>query len=471
MDPFAEASAAFLAWLKHSGALISSKSELKDLRNIGAGRGVVATQNIAEDELLFRIPRSAILSVENSTLSKEIPKATFEHLGPWLSLILVMLYEYLNQDASNWALYFRVLPSEFNTLMFWEDDELAELQASAVVQKIGKKGADGMFVKELVPVIKEFAQIFFSSNEEAIERAEEMAQPQNILLMHKMGSLIMAYAFDVEPASPEKDVDEEGYASEDEDEALPKGMVPMADMLNADADRNNARLFYEEEHLSMKALKPIKAGEEIFNDYGPLPRSDLLRRYGYITDNYAQYDVVEIPHDLVTEVAVNARVFSESRLEYLDEQGVIDTGYDISTNTPFDIHESLSPELIVLVETLLLPDVEYERLKRKGKLPKPEKMSAKGADFLHKLVRARIQQYPTNLEEDMRSANGEAGHSTLKERRFATAKCVRVGEKKILQVAKKALAELAKEEAHTSAGMKRQAEEMELGSGKRQESR
>jgi SET domain-containing protein 6 len=152
-----------------------------------------------------------------------------------------MLYEYTNQDSSNWVSYFNVLPSNFNTLMFWADDEIAELQASAVVHKIGKTGADEMFTKELVPVIKEFADIFFSGDMRAKERAESMTQADNMLLMHKMGSLIMAYAFDVEPANLEKDVDEEGYASEDEDEALPKGMVPMADMLNADADRNNVR--------------------------------------------------------------------------------------------------------------------------------------------------------------------------------------------------------------------------------------
>lgn len=196
-------------------------------------------QDIEEDELLFRIPRSAVLSVENSILSNEIPKATFDHLGPWLSLIFVMLYEYINRGASNWAPYFDVLPSEFDTLMFWAEDELAELQASAVIGKIGKSGADDTFRNELAPVIKEFAHIFFSGDGRAEARAKEMAGPDGLLLMHKMGSLIMAYAFDVEPANQEKEVDEEGYASEDEDEALPKGMVPMADMLNADADRNN----------------------------------------------------------------------------------------------------------------------------------------------------------------------------------------------------------------------------------------
>jgi SET domain-containing protein 6 len=138
--------------------------------------------------------------------------------------------------------YFNVSPTEFNTLMFWENDELDQLQASAVRGKIGKDSADETFRTQLIPVIKEFAQIFFSGDERAKQRAEELDSPQGLLLMHKMGTLIMAYAFDVEPAENTKDVDEEGYASEDEDEALPKGMVPMADMLNADADRNNVRL-------------------------------------------------------------------------------------------------------------------------------------------------------------------------------------------------------------------------------------
>jgi SET domain-containing protein 6 len=365
-------------------------------------------------------------------------------LGPWLSLILVMLYENINGNASNWAPYFSVLPTEFNTLMFWSEDELAELQASAVVNKIGKEGANEAFMEQLLPVIKEFAPIFFAGDERAAQRAEEMRDERNVTLMHNMGSLIMAYAFDVEPATPRKDVDEEGFAEEEEDEALPKGMIPLADMLNADADRNNARLFYEDKHLDMKALKPIRAGEEIFNDYGPLPRSDLLRRYGYVTDNYAQYDVVELSMDLVNDLAVAAGIQSEERLEYLDEQEIVDTGYDITTSSPFTIQESLSPELVVLVETLLLPSEEYEKLKKKQKLPKPEKITSKGAEFLHKLVQVRLSQYATTLEDDLKSMNGvpPIGNTGPKERRFAMAKAVRIGEKQLLRRAQDALAEI-----------------------------
>lgn len=44
----------------------------------------------------------------------------------------------------------------------------------------------------------------------------------------------------------------------------------------------------------MKSIKPIQEGEEIFNDYGEIPRADLLRRYGYVTDNYSPFDVIEL---------------------------------------------------------------------------------------------------------------------------------------------------------------------------------
>lgn len=64
----------------------------------------------------------------------------------------------------------------------------------------------------------------------------------------------------------------------------------------------------------MKAVQSIARGEEVLNDYGPLPRSDLLRRYGYTTPKYAPYDVVEISQDLVVECARKLRSLDESAL-------------------------------------------------------------------------------------------------------------------------------------------------------------
>lgn len=65
--------------------------------------------------------------------------------------------------------------------------------------------------------------------------------------------------------------------------------------------------------MTMISLKSIKKGEELFNDYGQLPRSDLLRRYGYITDRYKQWDVVELSIDALKDCCNAHRVLSEEK--------------------------------------------------------------------------------------------------------------------------------------------------------------
>ena len=53
----------------------------------------------------------------------------------------------------------------------------------------------------------------------------------------------------------------------------------------------------------MTALRPIRKGEEVLNYYGPLPNSDLLRRYGYTTVKHRMHDVTEVNWGLVLEAA------------------------------------------------------------------------------------------------------------------------------------------------------------------------
>lgn len=256
----------------------------------------MATQDIAEDELLFSVSRADILSVENSDFGRHEAgrNMLIDEEDQWISLILVMIYEFLRPDLSPWKPYLDILPTDFNTLMFWSGPEVDQLQASAVRDKIGKQTANMTFLEKVITPIRRNLRLF--------PAASSLSDEDILYLAHRMGSTIMAYGFDIEKDPSQQQLDEDGYASEEEDDLLPKGMIPMADMLNADAERSNARLFYGKSAVTMKSLRHIRAGEEILNDYGPLPRADLLRRYGYITHNYTQYDVVEIPRELVIDV-------------------------------------------------------------------------------------------------------------------------------------------------------------------------
>lgn len=70
-----------------------------------------------------------------------------------------------------------------------------------------------------------------------------------------------------------------------------------------------------DDSLTVTSLRPIKAGEQVLNYYGPHPNSELLRRYGYVTEKHSRYDVVELPWDVIESVLVERLGISESTLK------------------------------------------------------------------------------------------------------------------------------------------------------------
>ena len=383
-----------------------------------------------------------------------------------------MIYEGMRGEQSPWKPYLDILPTDYNTLMFWTQDELDQLQASAVIQKIGKDSANSLFTEKVLTPIRANPALFPNS--------VSLGDDHLLYLAHHMASTIMAYAFDIEKEPSAQDMDEDGFALEEEDDLLPKGMVPLADMLNADGDRNNARLFYGGTTVTMRALRPIKAGEEIFNDYGPLPRTDLLRRYGYITPAYTQYDVVEIPRQLVIDVfrakapdcdpttpydeIVSLHCTKEDlaedlvtekvcvipclaliniprpttdihfKLDYLDEYDALEDGYDVFRNPEDDLFPD---SLRIMLWTMDLTAIDM--LSRKGSKPRraaldpQEKDSVRFLAILCDILRARLDQYPTSLQEDEQLAQAleQSPPQNNSDLRKTMAVHVRIGEKQI----------------------------------------
>jgi SET domain-containing protein 6 len=153
-------------------------------------------------------------------------------------MVVVMIYESLKTPDTLWRPYFRVLPGHFDTLIYWSPAELAELQGSAVTQKIGKDEADKTFCEQVMPIMRKSPELF--PYPPGVESYEGPSGQATILAMaHTMATLVMAYGFDIEKDESKQQVDDEGFVSDDDEEDLPKGMVPLADMLNADALANN----------------------------------------------------------------------------------------------------------------------------------------------------------------------------------------------------------------------------------------
>ena len=89
------------------------------------------------------------------------------------------------------------------------------------------------------------------------------------------------------------------------DDEIP-AMVPFWDMLNHQSPENaSVRLSHSEESgtLSMIAVRDIAKGDEIFNTYGPLGNSELLRRYGFVEENNPHNSVTIFVDDVLEVVA------------------------------------------------------------------------------------------------------------------------------------------------------------------------
>jgi SET domain-containing protein 6 len=336
-----------------------------------------------------------------------------------------MLFEHQQAKDSKWAPYFDVLPTEFDTPMFWSEDELKDLKGSAMANKIGKASADTTFEEQILPLVYQNVQAF---------NAQNLSNDQLLALCHRMGSTIMSYAFDLEAAGAAARNEEDGWEEDSDDGAGPmfKGMVPLADMLNANADLNNAKLFHEDDAVVMRSIKPIAAGEQIYNDYGSLPRADVLRRYGYVTEEYAKYDVVELSDELISQVAKEKLGLSEedlnTRLAYLDEQGVVDSGYDVARASSEE--GSFPEELCVLLNTLTTAAPEFEKMQNKDKLPKLE-LSTASSELLYTILVRRKAEYGSTSVEALRA---QLADSSIPKRR-AMALQVVIGEQEILNEA------------------------------------
>lgn len=350
------------------------------------------------------------------------------------------MYEYLQGDASRWKPYLDVLPSTFDTPMFWSPADLSELQASALVAKVGKEEADRMIQTKILSVIRAHEHVFFPAGRQRLDDA------QLLELAHRMGSTIMAYAFDLEKDDEGGDADEDDEWVEDREGKTMLGMVPMADMLNSDAEFN-AHIDHGEDALTATALRPIKAGDEILNYYGPLSSSELLRRYGYVTPKHSRYDVVELPWGLV-EQELKERVgrgmsaadwdkakkmvesdedFEESFVLERSSEDPDSTG-QLGSDAVFDrLPDELGEQckrLLKAVKKVANAGVAVQALADRDLRKELYLRSVLGA------LEARERQYPTSLEYDEQLINTD---QLSGRRRMAV--WVRRGEKQLLREA------------------------------------
>lgn len=145
------------------------------------------------------------------------------------------MYESLRDgNDANWKPYFDIMPpaNSFDSLMFWSEEELAELEGCMVLGKIGKEEAEKDFRNSVLPFIEANEAVFGTGARERYTMA----------LFHHMGSLVLSRSFHVEAGEAEEESDDEDDEEEERESIGDVAMVPMADLLNAQSGSDNVRL-------------------------------------------------------------------------------------------------------------------------------------------------------------------------------------------------------------------------------------
>lgn len=434
---------------------------------------LVATSDIPAETVLFTIPRQAIICKDTSSLVAKLPKVFDDPPEPqndndgdqdmngdhekdensqdsWTTLILILIHEHLQGAASQWKPYLDVLPAspaDFSTPMFWSARELAELQVSPVASKVGRDEAEKMIRAKIVPVVTAHEDVFYPAA--ASGDPQRLGEDELVQLAFRMGSVIMAYAFDLEKDDDddEEKADEEDEWVEDREGKTMLGMVPMADILNADATFN-AHIEHGEQALTATSLRPIAKGEEILNYYGPLSNGELLRRYGYVTRTHRRWNLVDLSWETILaklkmEVALSEKEWEKLLNSFLDEDGdsELEEGFiiDRAAEDPDSegrVHDD-GDKKAELPEDLLAQMKEVMKV-AKGLRPDavPDKASRDKVIYaaIAQALLARAQEYSTTLTQDLElyekqktsSPEGVLDRKTM-------ALDVRIGEKVLLQ--------------------------------------
>ncbi|XP_064194095.1 N-lysine methyltransferase setd6-like [Anguilla rostrata] len=344
----------FMRWCDKIGLTLSNKVYLSREGTV-AEYGMLASGDIEEGEVVFSIPRAAVL-FQSTTKVKAVleeAKASLDSASGWVSLLMALMWEYTSPE-SYWGPYLSLWP-DFKVLdhpMFWSEEERVRLlQGTGVPEAVDT---------DLANIRKEYSDIVLPF----MRLHPDLWDPEKhtLQLYTSLVAFVMAYSFQ-EPL-PEEDEDEV------EQEPNFPMMVPMADMLNHVSNHCV--------HLEFTPVRdtPTFDGEEVFNTYGEMANWQLLHMYGF-AEPYPgnSNDTADIPMSNVYKAAVQATQSRDDQRLLVDKWSMLCDMEMVGEKGVFIFGQSgvlTVTELYNTLKILSMPSEEFEEWKENEGTPEAQ---------------------------------------------------------------------------------------------------
>ncbi|KAL1932934.1 hypothetical protein VTP01DRAFT_8612 [Rhizomucor pusillus] len=253
----------FIHWLQSNGCHFDKFAFKKDGENIG---GVYAKEDVSNGETLATLPfRMAITSLQ---ARNEFP--TLSQFSSRVVLTLYLLQQKILGEKSFYWPYIRMLPESIITPMSFEQEDMKLLENTNLAASVPERK------QSLFNDFQSLIKVLPASVDEAKLTWDEFLWAYSVL-----SSRSFPYSL-LDPS----------FTENDDFEVL----FPLLDALN---HRPNTKITWERRGdpingtLAFITGQEYKAGEQLYNNYGPKSNEELLLGYGFCFE-YNEFDYVAL---------------------------------------------------------------------------------------------------------------------------------------------------------------------------------
>lgn len=318
------------------GAGGSVSTKIHFVQSDNEGFGIFAKEPLLSGETLITVPYDLCITVDKIRNHVGLKNVLDENAGlldyPDEVLAIGLMHAKLfPSDACSWNHHVQTLPTEFNTTIYWSNEELEELKGNSVyhLTLMMRRQIDGDFNSIHGPLADAYPEVLGGATKELYTWALSVVYSRSLEITRK------------------------GKHT--------RCIVPVLDMANHNphtgaVSYDTFRYNDDSDSISLVAPSDLNTGDECYAVYGIYPNSKLIYNYGFVVLNNPHRSIdmwVRLPPSSPGFETKNAFLQSNplTRNQTYDFKGTIRPGY-------------VSPALLATIRVIQAEEGELPLLQR-----------------------------------------------------------------------------------------------------------
>jgi hypothetical protein len=261
------------------------------------GNGVFVTRDVPKEDILIEVPRELFMtteSIEDSIILKSMLKDDLIADVGSIQLAIKLIYERY-KDKSEWDPYIRALPRTYTTVYYWSLEDIERIKGTPIFRDVLKTltiAVRAYYEAYLAVFVHEMMRKSLFTYDTFIWALSAVYSRQNMVpALETIKS--PAYQTVIAHIKDRQRLEREGKFDAQQEKALdvtlPEAksvlaLIPGFDMFNHQPGPSTSDFVYEGNHLVLKSMNGMKAGDQAYMNYGDRPNSELLLQQGFVPD-------------------------------------------------------------------------------------------------------------------------------------------------------------------------------------------